>query len=266
MMKYFINKLLAKYFGIAITRNVQITELRSVLLKLTPSGVVKELQRFGSQDDGGYLLLPDAISNNGKCISGGIDKNIDFELELAEKFNIQVNAFDASVAALPAKHKNIRFNKLFIGSLNTSNFVTLNSIIENYTDQSRLNILKLDIEGWEYPVLCHTDIKNLERFNQIIVELHGLHQLKYSGFAQFLNCILDKLLINHFLAHAVPNIYCKTSFIHGQYIPDVVELTFVKNEFRGYQNSSEKFINSDKDHGHREIMRRNELKNSFMYR
>jgi hypothetical protein len=86
----------------------------------------------------------------------------------------------------------------------------------------------MDIEGGEYPWLLQLDEIQLNKFNQIVIEFHGITNDGYNcNNSDKVKC-LDKLSITHYLIHAHGNNYAPV--VNG--IPDVIELTYVnKNMF-----------------------------------
>lgn len=88
--------------------------------------------------------------------------------------------------------------------------------------------LKMDIEGGEYPWLLGLNEDQLNRFKQIVIELHGITHKEYYRGSSYEDKIkvLSKLASTHYLIHAHGNNCCRT--IDG--IPDVIELTYINKK------------------------------------
>ncbi|MDC1391996.1 FkbM family methyltransferase [Flavobacteriaceae bacterium] len=142
------------------------------------------------------------LNKNSIIISGGAGNDISFELELIEKFNCKVYLFDPSPTGIKTvKNYNDIENLIFIpkaltgssGSINFSppdiieegsyrvsrgdlNIETFESTtisdfcLENKI--SEIDVLKIDIEGFEYEVLEDVLENNKLRVSQILVEFH----------------------------------------------------------------------------------------------
>ena len=243
-MKSLVKKAL-RSLNYSMSACVSSTQLNNVLERLTPTWGVTNMVRLGSDGDGGYVLSSD-ISAGTVCVSGGVDVNVDFEVDLWEKFGVVCHCYDASVSGLPIQSSGLSFHSLFMGAEDSESFRGLDSINAALSG-SQLSILKLDIEGWEYEVLLGASIQSLERFDQIVMELHDLHFLDTKSHCRMIELLLTKLTRHFKLVHAVPNIDCGYFSLHGKIIPHVLELTFVNSKNTNLQRLSNKFSISSLD-------------------
>ncbi|HEY1802697.1 MAG TPA: FkbM family methyltransferase [Terriglobales bacterium] len=173
----------------------------------------RKLQKLGS-DYGGYFVDPLLVSSDAIVYSLGVGEDISFDLSVIEKFGATVHAFDPTPKAktwLESQSLPEQFSFQAIGAARfdgevdfylppRSDFVS-HSIIraQQYSrdsirvpvmklstamrrlQHSRLDILKMDIEGAEYEVLDDL-IKDDIYVKQIVVEFH--HRLSSIGIAK----------------------------------------------------------------------------------
>ena len=180
-----------------------------------------DLKRYGSKNDGGYVLPKKAVAKSKFLISGGIEDNNDFEISLA-KLGIKGVQIDNSIDQPPLNHKNLRFKRATLGRRSEIN---IDDVIMSYP-QEQNGILKLDIEGSEYTVL--KELKKLHRLNIIVVEFHNLSRISSEEFWSEFERILDKISKTHVVVFMAANNCCGFSNIGGFPIPNVLEITWVK--------------------------------------
>jgi hypothetical protein len=181
----------------------------------------KDLRRYGSVADGGYILSKSAVKNSTFLISGGIELNNEFEVELA-KLGIRGIQIDNSIDTPPVLHKNLTFVKATLGN---SEEVDINRLVSEFPIKQS-GILKLDIEGAEYSVL--QEINSFKRYNAIVMEFHGLHRIASDDFWFLFEKILTKLQKEHQVIYISPNNCCPFTIIGGSAILNVMEITWVK--------------------------------------
>lgn len=197
----------------------RVEEFRSLI---NPIIVKKEkLKRYGSVGDGGYVLPINAVNKSNFLISGGIENNNEFEINLA-RLGITGIQIDNSIDKPPALHKNLSFIRATLGNLHE---VDIDDLITRFP--ARVNgILKLDIEGAEYSVI--NSLKNLDKFNAITVEFHNLYKISEDNFWNNFKSILMKLKKYHGVVFIAPNNCCGYTILGGFPIPNVIEITFAK--------------------------------------
>jgi hypothetical protein len=216
----------------------RVEEFRSLI---NPIIVKKEkLRRYGSVGDGGYVLPINAVNKSKFLISGGIENNNEFEVNLARLGIIGIQ-IDNSIDKPPSLHKNLSFMRATLGNLNE---VNINHLIARFP--SRVSgILKLDIEGSEYSVL--NSLKHLDRFNAITVEFHNLYKISEDNFWKNFKSILIKLKKYHEVVFIAPNNCCGYTILGGFPIPNVMEITFTKRSLvSGKRLKTTKFLHPKK--------------------
>ncbi len=192
------------------------------IIKPTILGV-QQLKRYGSVADGGYVIPINAVNKSQFLISGGIETNNDFEIELANLgiLGIQV---DNSIDTPPKDHKNLTFKRATLGG---KDGILIDDLLKSFNPTWQ-GLLKLDIEGSEYETL--SEVKSFERFTAISLELHYLHKIVVDEFWGVFKNVLDKFTQNHSVVFLTPNNCCGFSVIGGVPIPNVLEVTWARND------------------------------------
>lgn len=156
-------------------------------------------------DEIGYLLCPEGFSRDTVVYSCGVGKNVDFDLALIRRFGMTIHAFDPTPRclewvqqqALPAEfrfhpygvadydgtahfHPPIREGapdftviereERGVGPAVEAQVRRLGTLMQEL-GHSRLDLLKLDIEGAEYPVIADLVNAGLP-VSQILIEFH----------------------------------------------------------------------------------------------
>jgi hypothetical protein len=197
---------------------------RSLVSYLRPTILeVASLKRYGSVADGGYVIPIKAINNSKFLISGGIKTNNEFEIELANLGIIGIQ-IDNSIDTPPKDHKNLTFKRATLGG---TSGVLIDDLLRTF-DSTSQGVLKLDIEGSEYETLA--EVKSFIRFTTIILELHNLHKIVDDQFWEVLKSILEKFSKSHSVVFLTPNNCCGFSIIGGVPIPNVLEVTWLRND------------------------------------
>ena len=209
------------------TRSTSEENFRELVSSLKLRNIESDFIRLGSKGDGGYVV-PVAIIENSKsaCFSAGVHLNSDFEFDLAER-GIRCHLIDFSVEAPALSHDLFGFTRKFLSSSSFSDtHISLEDWINQFDQDSNL-LLKMDIEGSEWPALAALPTQMLDRFSMIVIELHGLDRLDQAGPFSVMSGVLNKLLEKFDIVNAHPNNYRGESLIFGFRIPYVIELTLV---------------------------------------
>jgi FkbM family methyltransferase len=171
------------------------------------------LERFGS-DYGGYFIDPTLMSPDPVVYSLGVGEDVSFDVALIKRFGCTVHAFDPtpkvqSWIASQSLPSEFRFHQVGVADFDgetdfylppRADFISHSLIrARQYSDHSirvrvaklstlmrqngdsRIDILKMDIEGAEYSVLADLIKDNIE-VTQIVVEFH--HRLSGFGAAK----------------------------------------------------------------------------------
>jgi hypothetical protein len=177
-----------------LTRRAAGRRLREAILAELQPVVLKNcrFERFGSANDGGYLMCQNLIEPIDAGYSYGVGPNDDWGCQVSRRYHVPVHQYDCFDPARPTcdggtfvfhnecvsdrtDHRVSRF------------FDTLENQITKNGDNGRRLVLKMDIEGAEWDSLLAAPDALLASIPQIAMEMHGyddpkilevLHKLK----------------------------------------------------------------------------------------
>jgi hypothetical protein len=172
-------------------------------------------QRIGSKYDGGYVICLDIDNNYDIILSGGAGNNISFEEELISILDQNCVIYDHTVDIQNINNTKLVHTKTRLNKDNQDFFNLINAHNNIF--------LKLDIEDGEYELLEHLNQEQVQRFKQIVIEIHNPY------LSHKLN-LVKKLFINHKLIHLHANNCCGTTNIIGIEMPKIIELTLIRND------------------------------------
>lgn len=219
-------------------------EFLSILQVKTPENI--EMKNFGPKNDGSYVLANDFILSK-TVISLGVGKNIDLELSLAN-LGLDVYLCDGTVPKLPIQHKKFHFlNKNVYGKLNSIDAniqsISINKLFSDIQDKlgpSTENILLIDIEGSEYDLIDHIDLKYLISCRQVTIEFHSIFENLVSTNSNFLE-IMKKLLKYFELVSVHGNNFGAYLSEGNQDYADVIETTWLRKDTDVFRSGKNKF-------------------------
>ncbi len=160
-------RVLARSKRVALLQELQPITLKNCVLK-----------RFGSRNDGGYLLCDNLSDGIQSAYSYGVGVNDDFGCDVSKRFGVPVHQYDCFDAARPTCNGGtFAFNNQCIGprpetDKDTRAFDTLQNQISRNQDAGKRLILKIDVEGAEWESLLATPDAVLDQVDQIAMELH----------------------------------------------------------------------------------------------
>jgi hypothetical protein len=214
------------YFSTPAVAESQLTEF---LKRLQPYETDKTLIRLGGDGDGGYLV-PDDLKGIEYCFSPGVSTTSVFEEELLSR-GIKSFLLDASVEAPPATLREYVFDRLFLGSRDGDNMITLENWMNKYLPGHQGDLLlQMDIEGFEYPVLMESSLDTLRRFRIIVIEFHFIEQLINQSMFGILREAFEKILRDFSIVHIHPNNVRGCNRVGSLLLPNLLEITFLRND------------------------------------
>ena len=145
----------------------------SLINKLHPYSIDKELIRLGPNGDGGYLV-PDDLVGIEACFSPGVDQISEFEADCLKR-GMQIFLADKSVdkPKLDLASDKYNFLKKHIGITNNEDFITMDEWVKSgRLDEKSDLLLQMDIEGGELDLFRNFDFSKTE-IKKIIWETHG---------------------------------------------------------------------------------------------
>ena len=153
-------------------REAILAELQPVALKNCT------FKRFGSANDGGYLMCENLIEPLDAAYSYGVGRNDDWGCEMSRRYQVPVNQYDCFDPARPVCDggKFIFHNECVgdrAGQRASRFFDTLENQISKNGDTGRRVIIKMDIEGAEWESLLGVSDQLFASIPQLAMEMHG---------------------------------------------------------------------------------------------
>ena len=217
--------------GLLLEDAIETDKILTFIERFKKHYVSVDLIRIGGDNDGGYLL-PDILNDIEYCFSPGVYYTATFEKMLSEKYDIKSFMIDASVDSEPFKDKNFEFEKLFLGTYNSSNVITLQDWLDKKINSEENNLLlQMDIESSEYDVLTTESIETLKRFSCIIIEFHSTEKIFDRYFFRMISSIFEKLYREFSICHIHPNNVCGIETFKNISVPRTFEITFLRNDY-----------------------------------
>jgi hypothetical protein len=181
--------------------------------------------RLGNKNDGGYVIGV-LDGDYDYYISAGVSNEESFSRDFIKMFNMNKKnsaAFDGTIDRYPYEYtKDITFYKRNISTNKDINNANLSYFMDNYTNI----FLKMDIEGAEYPWLISLNEEQLNKFKQIVIELHGINDNTWNTtHTDKIEC-LKKIANSHYAIHIHGNNYGSIT----NNIPDVIEVTYIRKD------------------------------------
>jgi len=189
--------------------------------------------RLGSEYDGGYIIA-DGLQYD-MFISCGISTDITFENDFISKYNIDCIAFDGTINNLPSEsHNKIKFIKKNI----TKSITEITTNLSEYIENKNNLFLKMDIETNEFQWLESMNTDNINKFSQIVMEIHFpftyseslFKTLSYPMPVEDKINLIKKLNETHYLIHLHPNSCCGTTSFNNIEVPNVIECTYLRKD------------------------------------
>lgn len=186
--------------------------------------------RVGNEHDGGYIMLDTFDEYTEKiAYSFGIADDVSWDNDMADR-GFEVFMYDHTIDALPIERREFHFYKIGISSdaKDTEKMMTMASLLkENGHENCKEMILKMDVEGAEYGFINNTDMSLLDRFDQIVLELHNLLN---TDFSETIINALNKLRKTHDIVHIHANNFGDSLQIDSMVFADCLEITLVNKK------------------------------------
>jgi len=168
------------------------------------------LERFGSPSDGGYLMCGNLLGGVESAYSYGIAGDDNWGCDISKRSRVtthQYDCFDLRHPACPGGA--VDFHEACVGvaaaRVDGRVFDTLSNQIDQNGDTGKHMVVKMDVEGAELDVLSAASDQLLGQIDQLVVEFHGIDDLKAVRLLQKLKTIFHIAYV-----HA-NNIECPTT-------------------------------------------------------
>jgi hypothetical protein len=141
-------------------------------------------KRYGSTNDGGYLMCENLISGIESAYSYGIDREDNWGCDVSKQFSVPIHQYDCFTTHRPAcAGGTFVFHDECVGPRNETiegqPFDTIANQIQKNGDSGKRILLKIDVEGAEWDSLMQTPDSVLERIDQMPMELHGVNRPRF---------------------------------------------------------------------------------------
>ncbi len=141
-----------------------------------------ELKRFGNDHDGGYLMCGNLLSEVTAGYSYGINGDDQWGCLIHLQAKIPVNQYDCYNDIVPVCPGAPDYGKQFhfecVGPEREiragKQFDTMLAQVTNNGDLGKRLVVKMDIEGWEWPVLAGLPDHVLNSIDQLAIEFHEI--------------------------------------------------------------------------------------------
>jgi hypothetical protein len=156
----------------------------TILAELQPVVLTNcTLKRFGSANDGGYLMCENLIEPLDSAYSYGVGPNDDWACEVSRRYHVPAHQYDCFDPARPTcSGGKFVFHDECVsdrtGSRGSHFFDTLENQIGKNGDAGHRLIVKMDIEGAEWDSLLAAPDELLASISQIAMEMHGFDDPK----------------------------------------------------------------------------------------
>ena len=164
-----------------------------------------KLTRYGSKNDGGYLMCENLIENLGAAYSYGVGPNDEWGCDVSTRYKVPIHQYDCFDPARPTctTGKFVFHNECLADRAERvwgRDFDSVTNQIARNGDTGKRLIVKIDIEGAEWDSIMATSDEVLNTFDQMPMELHGIDDDKMLKVVQKLkkNFWLVNLHFNNF--------------------------------------------------------------------
>jgi FkbM family methyltransferase len=198
---------------------------------LTPFDIDRPKIRIGPNTDGGYIFADD-ISAHQTIISYGIGTEYRFDIEMAKRGH-DVYMFDHMIESIQAENKKLHFFREGVAGCTdiSQNLFSIKDHLHRHQIPGDRLILKMDVEGAEFDALEAGPDDTLDRFEQIVLEVHWLNNLDDLAFRNRFRRIFSRLNSAFTLFHVHANNWDGPNglaIVSGIPVASLLELSYVR--------------------------------------
>ena len=190
-----------------------------------------DLVRIGGDADGAYVMADDFHAS--AAISVGVGHDVSWDVDVASR-GVPVHMFDPTVEGPPSAVPSGTFHRVGIGTAEQAqrSGLTLKPLealaaTAGASATAEL-ILKVDVEGAEWEAL--EAAASLNRYRQIVLELHDLDQLVDYSSGDRIVRVLERLHETHVSIHAHANNDAPLARFDTYWLPSVLEVSFLRRD------------------------------------
>jgi hypothetical protein len=142
------------------------------------------LKRYGSRNDGGYLMCENLVQGVESAYSYGISTEDDWGCDVSRQFSVLIHQYDCFTEHRPTcDGGQFIFHDECVGdaaeTIEGRLFDTIANQIAKNGDGGKRLLMKLDIEGAEWDSLLATPDAVLDGLDQLPMELHGVNEPRF---------------------------------------------------------------------------------------
>ena len=186
--------------------------------------------RIGNpKEDGGYIMIDDFHPYI--AYSFGISNDVSWDTGMAQR-GYEVYMYDPTIDSVPANPK-FHFFKEGISGIddNVLPYKTLEHLLHRNNHTGEGMILKMDVEGAEWHFLETVSEETLAKFDQIVLEVHGIVN---TAVPEYMVQCLDKLNLTHTLVHVHGNNTAPWVRAGERIYYNAMELTYISKKYHTY--------------------------------
>jgi hypothetical protein len=140
-----------------------------------------DFQRFGEPADGGYLLCANLLKDVGSAYSYGINGYDQWGCDVSARTKVTTHQYDCFNTTRPScPQGSMMFHEECVGperaTIEARPFDTVQSQIDRNGDGGKRLVMKMDVEGAEWPSLMQTPDAIFERIDQLVIEFHAKNE------------------------------------------------------------------------------------------
>jgi Methyltransferase FkbM domain len=230
--------------GLNIPRPLTDLDRQSMTLALARAFEPKQVVgfqkvRLGRHCDGGYVHVDD-FSGVGAAISVGIADDASWDLDVVSR-NIPVYQLDDSIDQAPISHPLMTFRRQRIAETDGPDAVSLDTLARQLLADCDRAILKIDIEGNEWPVFQAAAPETLAKFSQIVCEFHGFKNAGEPAWSERALGALGKLRSVFEVVHVHGNNALPFVIVGNVVLPSLLEVTFANRAYYRFAETTQVF-------------------------
>lgn len=199
------------------------------------------LERFGEDNDGGYVMCTDDLDHGlVAAYSYGINGFDGWGMQVASRYHISLHEYDCTNSKQPSPCEGcaVHFHSECIKSAKDTshqpNYETLSqqlSANDNLLAASGSLLLKIDVEGAEWKVFADEAPNLLKKFREIVVEYHGFQHVDQHEL--YLRAVQNVERAGFAVAHLHGNNNEAMWNFDEFKIPQVLEVTYIQKSVEG---------------------------------
>jgi hypothetical protein len=143
-----------------------------------------DFERFGEDNDGGYLLCGNLLNGPQAGYSYGIGGYDGWGCDVSTRLDIAVHEYDCFDTRRPlCPGGDTRFHEECVAGARRVEegrlFETIPAQVAANGDSGKNLVMKIDVEGAEWDTLLNTPDDLLQRIDQLVIEFHGVEEQQY---------------------------------------------------------------------------------------